>query len=726
MKYVGAKKVKKKTNFISKLNKNTIFKLVIASAIIIVIYVMCGVFVFNQCASHTYEVDFVGFSQSAERASEQAVEELSPDLSSLEADESLQSELISFIRNNGGADAVVLFADGGGGTILGEDGIISGNLGDFGLTYNAVTRFTLGDKLYVFAPARLGDSVYRAGLIFDYTERQAVIDAMLGNTAAILVVGGILTVCALVGYAYFTGNAMRYGKYKYRLYIDKTGRIKSSNKNFKRSFPSVAVIPSPARLDKLNYNLVKLSSDDGEKLVAMRVSAKRSGDFDVYAGDISNADSFLFATENNTDEFVTRNSFSMAYESFTATGKRVLVGEILITNLDSIKTLFGKSAATEIQKTVIKKVREKFTYVFELDFGSLGIIFPDGKKLDNLVSDMDENFRYITTPIKLSDNLFTVELKAGFAMCDDTMEDRSFKYAMRVAEAARQRATDTGIADYVVYHESQKKLYSKYLIEFDIKKMLAEEAFEMEYQPQYNIKEGRIVGFEALFRVKKTWNVNVDTFSFITYAERTGAMVQLGDFIFNEGMKFAKQLEDKNISVSLNVSPVQLMQAGFVENFLKIYKKYGLKRGSVCVEITESFLMTNFMETMKKLEVLRDNGINVHLDDFGTEYSSLLYIKKLPISTIKIDKEFVKDIFVSKESQAVIKFITGIAKLLNISTICEGVETTKEYDMLNYLGCDTVQGWLIGKSMKPDEAIKAAEQFDFKKVVAEYNAKNVK
>ena len=251
--------------------------------------------------------------------------------------------------------------------------------------------------------------------------------------------------------------------------------------------------------------------------------------------------------------------------------------------------------------------------------------------------------------------------------------------------------------------------------------MLSEGAFEMEYQPQYNIKEARVEGFEALFRVKKSWNVNVDTFSFITYAERTGAMVQLGDFIFDTGMKFAKSIEGKNVSVSLNVSPVQLMQAGFIENFLRIYRKYDLQPGSVCVEITESFLMTNFEETLKKLTVLTQQGILVHLDDFGTEYSSLLYIKKLPISTIKIDKGFVKDVLESRESQAIIKFITNIAKLINGTTICEGVETCKEFDMLNYLGCDTIQGWLISKSLKPDVAAKFIDEFDYKQVVERQN-----
>lgn len=698
------------------LNKNTLLKLALAAALVVVIYVLCGAFIVNQLSARTTELDIRSYGEQAERLSGAAVEQLGPDLTDLREDSETQAALMQYFTEYGAADHYILFAEGGS-QILGDAPFIGGTLTDYGLSYDTVSTFSQGGRLYMFAPAALGDSSYRVALITDYTDRNASINSIFGNSIAMLAVGGVLCVAVLIAYAYLTGEAVRYGKYKYRLTVDETGRIRRSNAAFRRYFPSVAVIVSPSKLDKLSYNLVKLSGDDGEKLLAMRVSPRAHGEYAAYAGDVSNADALLYAAENHSDELITENSLAMAYESFSASGKRVLVGEMYITNLDSIKTLFGKSAAEDIQKAIIKKVRDKFTYVFELDFGVLGIIYPDGRKLDNLVSDMDENIRNITTPIRLNDNLFTVEIKAGFALCDDTMEDRSFRYAMKAAGAARQRAADTGIADYIIYTESQKKLYTKYLIEYDIKKMLEEGAFEMEYQPQYSIRDNRIVGFEALFRVKKTWSVTVDTFSFITYAERTGAMVQLGDFIFEEGMKFAKQLEGKDISVSLNVSPVQLMQAGFVENFLKIYKKYNLQPGSVCVEITESFLMANFSETLNKLEMLRDNGIKVHLDDFGTEYSSLLYLKKLPISTIKIDKEFVKDIITSKESQAVVRFITGIAKLLNLTTICEGVESPKEYDMLNYLGCDAVQGWLISKSLKPEEALEMADNFDFKQAV---------
>lgn len=716
--------MKKKKKDLPQLNKSSVLKILIFVAIIILVEVAAGLLIYSQFSSKTYKQEYVGYTHKSEVLADRLYEKYS---------DNIQSN-IQAIKNEcaagGQFDYYVVFTEGSGGVVSaggGAEGILEDGdkISKYGLSYNKTSTFKLDGKTYVFAPSKLGNSGYRIACISDFTARKDVIDNLLGNTIAILVVAGALVVTVFVLSAYVFGTREKRDKFKYKITIDKSGKILRSNGAFKHEFATTTKITEPDKLDKKALSLVSLSGNYGERLVAMRLGAQPKNSV-VYAADIVNSDSFI-QSEENVSEFdsdgKSTSSLSKVFEGFLTKGKRTLLGILFISSLERIKTLFGKQMAVDIQRIVLKKAREKFTYAYELDFGYIGVTYPDGKKLDILMADMEDNYRYVNSPIKMEDNLFTIDIKSGFAMCDASMNPLNFEHAYKAAEAARQRAIDTKIADYIVYHESQRKLYEKYFITYDIKQMLAEGAFEMEYQPQYNIKEERIEGFEALFRVKKSWNVNVDTFSFITYAERTGAMVQLGDFIFDTGMAFAKKLEGKNVSVSLNVSPVQLMQAGFTENFLRIYKKYNLKPRSICVEITESFLMTNFTETLKKLDILTSHGIDVHLDDFGTEYSSLLYIKKLPISTIKIDKEFVKDVLTSKESQAIIKFITNIAKLLNRTTICEGVETTQEFDMLNYLGCDTIQGWLIGKSMKPEAALEIVDTFDYRRVAAAKNGK---
>lgn len=716
--------MKKKKIDIPQLNNNTIIKLLIFIAIVVLLEVVTALAIFNQFSNKTYKQEYAAYNNKATSLSTVLNANYTTDELNRLNEEEVQQQVISSCLSHGGFEsyAVFIFYDNStNGKIIysqSPEFTVGQTLDEMGVVNNSVSVSELGEKTIIFVPIRLGEYGYGIMCASDFSASSANVSNLLGNVVAILIVCGVLVAAVFIGYAYSLVNKERVALFRYKLTVSKSGKIVSKNRAFKADYSAIGEIQSPEKLDRNHFTLVPLPSDKGEdSLLALRAIGTRKG-LKLYGGRVSNANAFIMAEGETRSAGMTTASLSNVFESFIEKGKRTLLGILFIGNLDQIKTLFGKQMAIDIQKIILKKAKEKFNYAFELDFGYIGIAYPDGKKLDILMTDLDDIFAYINEPLKVDDNLFTLEMKGGFAMCDQTMNPLNFDYAFKAADAARQRAIETKVADYIVYHESQKKLYTRYLVTFDIKQMLSEDAFEMEYQPQYSIKESRIEGFEALFRVKKSWNVNVDTFSFITYAERTGAMVQLGDFIFDTGMKFAKSIEGKNVSVSLNVSPVQLMQAGFIDNFLRIYRKYDLKPGAICVEITESFLMTNFAETLKKLTVLTDNGIMVHLDDFGTEYSSLLYIKKLPISTIKIDKEFVKDVLDSRESQAIIKFITNIAKLLNGTTICEGVETCKEFDMLNYLGCDTIQGWLISKSLKPDDAAKFIDTFDYKQVVA--------
>lgn len=156
------------------------------------------------------------------------------------------------------------------------------------------------------------------------------------------------------------------------------------------------------------------------------------------------------------------------------------------------------------------------------------------------------------------------------------------------------------------------------------------------------------------------------------------------------------------------------MQAGFCDNFLQFYDSHELKPGSICVEITESFLVQNFDDVVQKLMILREHGIEIHLDDFGTRYSSLLYLKKLPVSVIKIDKEFISDIKDNPYDRSITDMILHICKSLNLTSISEGVETKEQYEILKDMGVDIVQGFLIGKSVPGDVALKLAAEFKLK------------
>ena len=410
-----------------------------------------------------------------------------------------------------------------------------------------------------------------------------------------------------------------------------------------------------------------------------------------------------------------RDMMREVYNSILPKGKPFLIGIINFTDLPNINEMFGQEFTERVHSKLYEKIAQRFTYLYVLDIYTIGVLFPDGKDYDILLQDLRGIVDSYNEPIKIDENILNIKVKCGFAICDHTMAQRDFEYAMTSADAALRRALQDDRKDHYLFQGTDIKAYAKFFFDYDIRQMLEDNMFEMEYQPQYGIKEKRIVGFEALFRVKKKANVFVNIFDLISYAERSGYMVLLGEYIFDTAMRFAKRVEDKNVTVSLNVSPVQLMQAGFCENFLEIYNRYDLKPGVVCVEITESFLVENFEYAVKKLEILREHGIEVHLDDFGTRYSSLLYLKKLPVQVIKIDREFVIDVTENELDHSITEMIVGLCNKHELRCIAEGVETRAQFTALEKMGVDIIQGWLIGKSLPAADAMRLIDDFELKK-----------
>lgn len=557
---------------------------------------------------------------------------------------------------------------------------------------------------YLLVFAKLGDTGYYLGGCADFRAEQSRLTVLTVRTMVVFAVMALLVVgVTIAGLVWMDSEDGKFS-FTYRIVTDADGVILRADKKFRKTFPKVTELSENViRFNEYAFNTVLLNDGKEKKPLICTVKMRSNGTVVIYAGEINEKQ----IAELNGEKI---RSMADVYGVFSHVGDRVLVGDIFLGNLYNIKTMFGDEFTSEVREILCSKIKKKFVHVYEMDYYNIGILQSDGKPLDNLMQDLPDIVTYINQPIKIENNLVMVGVKCGFALSDGAMKDRSYEYVMTAVNAALKRAEQDS-ADYYLFHESQKKQYLKAFMKFDIRQMLADGDFEMEYQPQYSLTENRIVGFEALFRVKRRVELNVNTFDLITYAERSGDMVLLGDFIFDTGMRFAKRIEDTGVSVSLNVSPVQLMQAGFVDNFLKIFRKYDLKPGAISVEITESFLMSTFDETIKKLEILVANGIDVHLDDFGTKYSSLLYLKNLPISTIKIDREFIVDIDSNTYSHAITQMILTTTRALKLKNICEGVETWEQLESLRQLGGEIIQGFLVGKSRSEDDAFEMISSF---------------
>jgi len=195
---------------------------------------------------------------------------------------------------------------------------------------------------------------------------------------------------------------------------------------------------------------------------------------------------------------------------------------------------------------------------------------------------------------------------------------------------------------------------------------------------------------------------------FIGVAERSGLIIPLGEWVLSEACDFIKHITHmghENLSISVNVSAVQVMQDGFVPMVAGILKEKGLEPKSLELEITESILIQNMEHNLKKIEELRELGVRISLDDFGTGYSSLTYLRELPINILKVDKSFIDDIMMQNGKNSLAGSIIALAHDLGLEVIAEGVEKEEQLEYLKWYNCDMVQGYLFSEPVPGEEAI---------------------
>ncbi len=239
----------------------------------------------------------------------------------------------------------------------------------------------------------------------------------------------------------------------------------------------------------------------------------------------------------------------------------------------------------------------------------------------------------------------------------------------------------------------------KMRLEYELRAALSNGSLDVRYQPVLNVSSGRIAGFEALVRWTHPERGPISPIEFVTLAEETSLIVPVGEYVFDTACKAAREFIDtagRALFVAVNVSARQLRAPGLLERVIARVDDAQLPRGSIKIEITESqvlepVLMQGF------IGLCHQHGMKVALDDFGTGYSNLTQLHQIPFDTIKIDQRFVRQMLFEPRSMAIVETIVAMAKALGASTVVEGVESEAELAVLRRLGCDYVQGWLVGR-----------------------------
>ncbi|WP_342754241.1 bifunctional diguanylate cyclase/phosphodiesterase [Pantoea sp. MBD-2R] len=317
----------------------------------------------------------------------------------------------------------------------------------------------------------------------------------------------------------------------------------------------------------------------------------------------------------------------------------------------------------------------------------------------------DQLVKAIDAPFVISRYELVVSLSIGIAVYPGDGNDE--RELMFNADAAMYHTKNNGRNGYSFFQPSMNTIAQNQLqLINDL--WLAQEHNELRlfYQPKFCAPQGPIVGFEALIRWQHPQRGLLTPDIFLPLAEKTGLIVSMGNWVINEACRQLHewhQMGNTQWSVAVNLSALQFEQAGLVETVVSALKKHQIPPEQLTLEVTETTAMRDPDESVRILTELTDLGVKASIDDFGTGYSSLLYLKRLPASELKIDRAFVNELQTQNEDATIVTAIVALAQTLKLKVVAEGVETREQQDFLTSLGCNSLQGYLLGRPVPADK-----------------------
>ena len=277
----------------------------------------------------------------------------------------------------------------------------------------------------------------------------------------------------------------------------------------------------------------------------------------------------------------------------------------------------------------------------------------------------------------------------------ETIED-----LLRAADTALYAAKNAGRSRAVAFVSAMDEArLARLALEAHLRDTVAQGTFELNFQPIFEAASGHLEGFEALLRLKWPDGKPISPIEFIPVAEGMGLIEEIGQWVLHEACNVARQWPD-HLKVSVNISALQFKSGTLPEQVASLLADVGLPEHRLCLELTEGILMENTEKVISQLRAIRAQGVTIALDDFGTGYSSLSYLSCFPLDRLKIDKSLTRDLAIrASKSREIAGAIISLGHVLNLVVTVEGVETTEQYAILQQLGCDHVQGYLLGRPM---------------------------
>ncbi|HEY3922871.1 MAG TPA: EAL domain-containing protein [Gaiellaceae bacterium] len=309
----------------------------------------------------------------------------------------------------------------------------------------------------------------------------------------------------------------------------------------------------------------------------------------------------------------------------------------------------------------------------------------------------------LETPFRINGAELYVRASIGIAFANGQEGDVATDELLRNADVAMYVAKNHGKGRCEVYQPTTHKMVMRQLeLRTELQRALERGEFVLHYQPLVALETERITGLEALVRWQHPTRGMVPPLDFISLAEESGVIIQLGRWVLETACHEAKRLhhlypKDPPLSMSVNLSARQLQSPSIVSDVRRALADSGIPASSLTLEVTESAMMQNTELSVLRLQELRNLGVQIAIDDFGAGYSSLGYIRRLPVDILKVDKSFIDRIDEGEEELALAAAIIDMAKVLNLHPVAEGVERLEQFEALLELGCDSAQGYYFAK-----------------------------
>ncbi|MFA4919782.1 MAG: EAL domain-containing protein [Thermodesulfovibrionales bacterium] len=403
--------------------------------------------------------------------------------------------------------------------------------------------------------------------------------------------------------------------------------------------------------------------------------------------------------------------FNYVTQAIALATRHKKIAAILFVSVDRLKLIndtLGEAYGNKLLKTLAKRLEacvRKSDIVARPGRDEFMILLPEIRYAEDAALIARKIFTSLESPFTLKNHKLIVSTNVGISIYPNDGDNA--KSLLNTSYTALQRARELGENTYQFYSPAlTERAFERMVMENDLKFALQRKEFILHYQPQIDLKSGKIIGLEALVRWQKPGGDLIYPKSFIYLIEEMGLIVPFDEWVLHTACKQNKDWQEAGIRplrIAVNISSRYFHEKDITHIVSRVLEDTGLEPQFLELELTESIFLKNLERTVKALKVLRKIGVNISIDDFGTGYSSLSYLKYFPINKLKIVEPFISSVSFSHTDEVIARAIIALAHSLNMKVVAEGVEKKAQMQRIRSLECDELQGNIFSLPLPPEE-----------------------